>query len=158
MPSFQMLIGLPGSGKSTWLKNQRDYHAMVLSTDKHIEHFAGENATTYNEVFASTIKDAEKKLLADLAAAIKNEQSIIWDQTNLNTKTRAKKLAKIPTIYHKEAIVFLTSDKILDIINEDRKKVGRSIPQHIFESMKKNFSVWDIEKEGFNKITYIERE
>lgn len=157
MPSFQMLIGLPGSGKSRWVQVQDNHHAWVLSTDRFIERYAGLNAMTYNEAFQSTIKDAEKQLLFNLEIAIKNQQPIIWDQTNLNPKTRAKKLAKIPSLYHKEAIIFLTPESILDIINEERKAVGRSIPQKIFSSMKVNFDVENIENEGFDKITYIER-
>ena len=162
MPSFQMLIGLPGSGKSSWIKEQHDRHSTfykftILSTDNHIEEHAKERGITYNEAFKSYIGIAETTMGFDLNYAIQNRNNIIWDQTNLTEKVRKKKLAKIPRYYTKEAIVFLTQYDIIKKVNEDRKTFGRALPDHILESMVKNFDISTIESEGFDKVTKITR-
>jgi len=157
MPHFQMLIGLPGCGKSTWHEKQKSSRAVILSTDKYIEFAAKCRGMTYNECFKDSIKDAEVSMYAQLAASLSYDYDLIWDQTNLSQKTRAKKLAKIPKHYTKEAIIFLTNPQIIDRINEERKSTGRALPEHILESMKKNFDISKIAEEGFDTITYIER-
>jgi predicted kinase len=51
-----MLIGVPGSGKSTWIGAQdwaRD--CVLVSTDKLIDIEAGRQGKTYNEVFKDYI-------------------------------------------------------------------------------------------------------
>ncbi len=93
-----MLSGIPTSGKSTYvsrlLEKPEFNNAVVLSTDNYIQKIADQENLTYDEVFDKTIKDANKQLNLDLSEAIKNNRSIIHDQTNLTIKSRAKKLKR----------------------------------------------------------------
>ena len=159
MPKFFMLVGCPGSGKSTWLKEHRstNQESFVLSTDAFIEYKATITGKTYNDAFKDNIKEAEQWLNDCLKCAITQQVDMYWDQTNLSPKVRAKKLAKIPKHYFKEAVIFLTQYDIIKKVNEDRKRIGRSLPDHILESMVKNFDISHIEHEGFDKITKINR-
>ena len=162
MPTVYFLIGIPGSGKTTWLKSQLPKYpysedAIVLSTDMLIEQYALWSNKTYNEVFQERIKPSENMLQLNLEEAIHFNKNVYYDQTNLTPKTRSKKMSKFPKSYRKEAIIFLTSEAITDIINEERKSFGRALPKHILDSMKQNFDVSTIEKEDFDKVTYIER-
>jgi len=46
------LVGVPASGKSTWVENQdwaKDY--VIVSTDDFVEKYAADQGKTYNEVF-----------------------------------------------------------------------------------------------------------
>jgi len=58
-PVLWMLVGVPGSGKSTWIEETeldegQGQDTVILSTDDYIEHIASIRGTTYNEVFHDT--------------------------------------------------------------------------------------------------------
>ena len=150
------LIGLPGTGKSTWMKENHSPDIVILSTDAYIEAYAANHGTTYNAVFQDAIKDAEKHMYQSLKQAIDDGKSIIWDQTNLTRKARAKKLAMLPKYFDKRAYAFLTSDEISGTINEERRRIGRSIPEHIIQGMKSTYQPPSTD-EGFSQIVTIER-
>lgn len=57
MKTSYILVGIPASGKSTWVKSFKGT-AIILSTDNYIEAFAQVQGKTYSEVFDSTIKEA----------------------------------------------------------------------------------------------------
>lgn len=156
-----MLIGLPGSGKSTWRREFQKIHnetlQVWLSTDDFIEKAAKDTDSTYNDVFMANIKLAERNLENLLTIAIRGGKDIVWDQTNLNPKTRAKKLGKVPKDYIRKAVIFLTPNEIIDKINIERTKINRHVPFHILESMKKQMDISKIDEEGFDEIIYVER-
>lgn len=159
-PVLYMLIGVPGSGKSTWIKNSyAAKNAMIASTDNLIELAATVNGKTYDEVFKSVIASAEKTMYELVFSAVKDDYDIIWDQTNLNRKTRAKKLIMIPDRYVKVAIYFDTpEDKVL----QDRlaNRPGKTIPYHVMKSMLSSIE-YPQHDEGFDVIwnakDYVER-
>lgn len=149
-PVCYLLVGLPGSGKSTFVRSKvREMDATVLSTDDAIERYALVMGKTYNEVFSETIKGATAYLDDCLDTAIALDNSIIWDQTNLSKKTRARNLARVPKHYEKIAVVFQVDDEELD--RRLRSRPGKTIPDHVIKSMKENF-VYPTEDEGFDKI------
>lgn len=151
-PHFIMGVGIPGSGKSTFL---RQYGLTLdhtyLSTDAYIENEAALKGKTYNEVFAGFIKEADKDMRSKLEQAVKSRRSIIWDQTNLTIGSRRKKLANIPKEYYKIAMVFVTTPETIIQTNEERKKIGRAIPQTLLETMIGQFQMPTME-EGFDAV------
>lgn len=152
-PNLYMLIGLPGVGKSTFLSplSNYGYRPIVASTDFFIDLSAKLRHKTYNEVFEDTIKDAEKAMYEIVMAAVKNDQDIIWDQTNLNRKTRAKKLIMIPDHYRKVAIFFKTPDDIDERLEKRAITEGKSIPGKVFLSMAASLEYPALD-EGFYRI------
>lgn len=109
MKTVYFLIGLPGIGKSTWIRNKRldADTSKVISSDDHIEAEAQRQKRTYNDVFRSYIKTATREMYQDLEKAFKNEvEFIFWDQTNLTRKARASKIKMVPDDYKKVAVYF----------------------------------------------------
>jgi predicted kinase len=148
-----MLVGLPGTGKSTWVRSQGFYERpywMVLSTDAYIESVAlGENKT-YSEVFPMAINQAEKNLQEGLEYAIKAKMNIVWDQTNISVATRKKKLAKVPMCYRKIARVFSIPEGHSSWLNSVERR-GKVIPTHVIDSMKVLYQEPTI-SEGFDEV------
>lgn len=149
-PNLYMLIGLPGTGKSTWFNRYpNEIGVAYISSDAIIERIAAEQGKTYSEVFKDAVKVAEKEMYEQVKVAVEAKQDIVWDQTNLNKSTRAKKLAMIPAEYRKIAIFFDVTDD-----HEQRlaARPGKTIPAHIIQSMKSNVELPSLE-EGFSVIS-----
>ena len=137
-PRLYMLVGVPGSGKSTWVANQIQIEQMdkyyIASTDRLLEIYACMLSATYNDVFQIHIGYAEKAMLTHVKDAIMYNYDIIWDQTNTSRKSRAKKLAMIPDHYEKIAVFFPTpSDEELHRRLVTRK--GKTIPYGVMQNM-----------------------
>lgn len=158
MPSLYMLVGVPGSGKSTWRKKVDfcESGTQFLSTDDILEQNAKHFSMTYGEAFEIFSGTAEKILKIRLAYAIKHDLDIVWDQTNLTAKVRKKKLNKIPKHYEKIAVWFATDVGTIHRTNESRKTIARAIPLTILGSMLQSFEIPKLD-EGFDRIEIIER-
>lgn len=153
MPKCTFLIGVPGSGKSTWLAAQGDIErTMVISTDDTIQRIADEYEMTYNEAFPDLIKFAEKVMWKSLEDSAYFGDDIIIDRTNLSVGSR-KRFIKFLQGYEFEAVVFLTPESE-EWNRRLNSRTNKTIPINVLQSMAKNFDE-PSEAEGFSKITYI---
>ena len=153
MPKVYMLIGVPGCGKSTWACNQEWYNdCSYISTDTWIELEARRQGKTYSDVFNEYIPKATHIMNEHIKLAIHAEQDIIWDQTNMSSKSRAKKLAMLPN-YEKIAVVFRTPEKE-ELDRRLANRPGKIIGDHIIKSMIDSYNEPTIE-EGFKEIWYV---
>ncbi len=154
-PKLYMLCGVVGSGKSTWLAKQAfDWNRTVLvSSDAHIEKHAKHNSSTYNDVFKDYIGTATDLMYKDVDFAIEHEYDIVWDQTNLNPKTRKAKLDKIPSNYEKIAVAFNVPDE-KELERRLGNRPGKTIPPDVVQSMRNSYQL-PTENEGFDKIISV---
>ena len=147
-----MLIGVPGSGKSTWVENQ-DWakNCVYVSTDQYVEAYAKGLGKTYNEVFKEVMPECVRLMTDAVVLARTREQDIIWDQTSTTIASRKKKFKMLPD-YYTIAVVFKTPDT--DELNRRlASRPGKNIPDYVMESMISN---WEepTEEEGFKEIWY----
>jgi len=153
MSKLYMLIGVPGSGKSTWIKNQSwSDNTVVVSSDYFIDEYAEKQGKTYNEVFADYAPIAMRLMNNQVLIAQVNGCDIIWDQTNTSVKSRKSKLAMLPN-YEKIAVVFMTPNKV----EHDRRlasRIGKNIPEKIMTLMINGLQE-PTEEEGFKEILYV---
>lgn len=151
-PKLYMLIGVPGSGKSTWIANQ-DWtkDIPIVSSDKFIDEHAAKEGKTYNEVFADYVKIATHLMDNQVLICKANNTDIIWDQTNTSVKSRKAKLDKLEG-YEKIAVVFRTPEKE-ELDKRLAQRVGKHIPANVMESMIANLQE-PTEEEGFTEIWY----
>lgn len=150
-----MLIGVPGSGKSTWVARQNfDWiRTRIISTDNIIDRRAQELGNTYSEVFNDFIKDATNQMNRDLTQAIANGDDLLWDQTNLTAKSRASKLVKIPKNYHKVAVYFSTPDE-QELMRRLANRPGKTIPAKVVANMVLQLQP-PTKAEGFDEIITV---
>jgi predicted kinase len=155
-PTIFVLVGLPGSGKSTWVESLRGRMEFVyLSTDTHLEDYAKTNGVSYNDAFSQFIGEADGKMKAMARQAFSDNANIVWDQTNLSTKKRAKILNQTPKNYRKVAVVFKVDDDELSKRLDNRyKETGKFISKSIIDTMRTTFQEPSTQ-EGFHEIRYI---
>jgi len=152
MPKCYQLIGVPGSGKSTWYSNQ-DWakDCVYVSTDRYVEIYAESVGKTYNEVFDEFMPEAVNLMCQDVIMAREQDKDIIWDQTSVSVKSRKKKFNMLPDYDH-VAVVFITPDKD-ELEKRLANRSGKNIPPHVMRSMIDNFQ-FPSEAEGFDEIWY----
>ena len=152
MPKCDQLIGIPGSGKSTWTNGQ-DWAltCACVSTDKWVEIYAKEVGRTYSEVFTDFMPTAVDLMAKEVVAAREIGRNIIWDQTSTTIASRAKKFRMLPDYEH-IAVVFKTPEAD-ELKRRLESRPGKSIPDHVIKSMIDNFEM-PTEEEGFKEIWY----
>ena len=149
-PTLIMLCGSPCSGKSTYVQKlllEGDY--VVLSTDNYIERMATKLKSTYSEIFEEYIDAASHELELELKEAIRENKSIIFDQTNLTPKARKRKLSKIPSYYTKYAVWF--DEPLQVVLDRNENRPGKYIPKSVLRRMHSQFVRPTLE-EGFDYV------
>jgi len=153
MPKCYQLIGVPGSGKSTWVDKQAwAFSCAKVSTDKWVEFYAREVGRTYSEVFNDFMPTAVDLMAKEVVAAREMGRDIIWDQTSTTVKSRARKFNMLPDYEH-IAVVFETP-AFAELRNRLVRRPGKTIPWTVVSAMIENFEM-PSEEEGFKEIRYV---
>lgn len=143
---LEILIALPGAGKSTYAKNilKEDSSVIIVSSDAIRKELYGSeedqshNQEVFNEVFKRT------------RAAIKDNKHCIIDATNLSRKRRIAFLKQFNNC-EKRATVFAIPFEVCWEHNIFR---GRIVPQYAMNRMHRSFEPphW---AEGFDRIDIV---
>jgi predicted kinase len=154
MAKCYQLVGVPASGKSTWIKNQ-DWTAdcVVVSTDEFVEAHAESVGSTYSAVFDEYMPTAVKLMADKVVKAREAGKDIIWDQTSTTEGARRRKFAMLPDYEH-IAVVFKTPDAE-ELKRRLESRPGKNIPTHVIVQMIKGFSI-PTEDEGFKEIWFAQ--
>lgn len=152
-PLLIMLVGLPGSGKSTYAHTveirRKDGNAakpIVHSSDALREELYGDAATQGDNV----------KLFGELHARIKRDLSagndVVYDATNLKKKNRRTFLSEVKNIpCCKFCVVFATT---LDACLRNNDQRTRKVPVNVIKRMQRSFAPPHF-NEGFDYICSI---
>lgn len=152
MPKCYQLIGVPGSGKTTWINNQDwTVPCAIVSTDKWVEIYAKEVGKTYSQVFTDFMPTAVELMAKEVVLAREMHRDVIWDQTSTTIKSRAKKFAMLPNYEH-IAVVFKTPIH-KELVRRLSSRPGKEIPKDVITNMIANFEM-PTEEEGFKEIWY----
>lgn len=136
-----MMIGAPGSGKDTFIRNFYP-NCFVYSTDRYIEEEAEKLGLTYKEHFSDdSFKRAQDSANFWITEAAHAGRSIVWNQTNISARTRVMKMkafiAACPNAasYMKVAVYLPVSLEELLKRNDHRAEIGRDIPKAVVKRM-----------------------
>ena len=154
MAKCYQLVGVPASGKSTWIKNQEwAADCVVVSTDEFVEAHAQEMGKTYSEVFDDYMPTAVKLMADKVVEAREAGKDIIWDQTSTTEVARRRKFNMLPDYEH-IAVVFKTPDTA-ELKRRLESRPGKNIPSHVMVQMIKGFSM-PTEDEGFSQVWFAQ--
>jgi predicted kinase len=139
-PVCYVLIGPPGSGKSTWLAAHLAAATVpteIIGTDYIIDTIAKKLKATYTDVFRAWDGPAIKLEMQNrFEAAVKNKHDIVIDRTNTTAKVRRGFLSRLPkkSHYRKVAVVFDTPVDVLYARLEAREiETGKHIPRSVVD-------------------------
>lgn len=154
-----MLVGLPASGKSTWVENfMKDKNPdewVVISSDRYIEEKAKEEGKTYAQVFTKYVKEATKDVRRQIYDARRDYKNVIWDQTNLNADRRKNNIDEhYLRVYELIAVWFKEPANLEERLNS---REGKSIPPQVIADMRTRMSKPSL-SEGFDKIIEADNE
>lgn len=152
MPKCYQLIGVPGSGKTTWINNQ-DWteNCVLVSTDEFVEAYAKEVGSTYSQVFNDYMPTAVNLMANKVIEARNAGKDIIWDQNSTTIKSRLRKFNMLPNYEH-IAIVLQTPSKI-ELKRRLDSRPGKEIPEPVLDGMLASFEM-PTGDEGFKEIWY----
>jgi predicted kinase len=152
MAKCYQLIGVPGSGKSTWVAHQEwADKCAYISTDKWVDDYARDMGKTYNEVFKEYMPEAIDMMINDVVKARAMNKDIIWDQTSTTVKSRKKKFNMLPDHEH-IAVVFRTPESE-ELSKRLASRPGKNIPDYVVRTMIDGFEMPTL-AEGFVEIIY----
>lgn len=157
MKKLYILIGLPGSGKSTWTKNflaKQEEPFVIVSSDDIIEEKCAEAGLNYSQGFEKFVGFATGEMKRRAKAAAAAGHNVIWDQTNMTPKSRKDKIGMFEG-YQRNAVVFsITDDELFRRLKLRESQTGKSIPAFVVKNMAKSYQA-PTKAEGFDSITYV---
>jgi predicted kinase len=153
MPKCYQLVGVPASGKSTWIKNQIWALGLsIVSTDMWVEMEAERLGKTYSEIFTDYMPKAVQLMANHVVLARDKGMDIIWDQTSTTLASRTRKFNMLPDYEH-IAVVFKTPEHT-ELMRRLASRPGKEIPDHVIASMIASWEEPTLE-EGFKEIWFV---
>ncbi len=162
-PFMIVLVGAPGSGKSTYSANYVAWcqtinqPVTVLSTDDIVMRMSAQKrdgVANYSEDFKNLIGAAQKEFDAGFAQALQAKTSIIIDRTNMTRKVRSRFVQEArKNGYNVTAMVFEVPEAALKYRLEKRAKEpgNKFISRAILESMLNSYERPSVD-EGFTNV------
>jgi predicted kinase len=167
MADLIMMVGLPGCGKSTYVRQTAKPEDLILSTDAIIYTIAEKYDFQYDECFKLLIDFADKvmyRVLQQWLVVAPSDANVWWDQTNLTLKSRHKKLIRFDQLVAQANIkrsVPLKFNKVAFHVNtpfgvcaaRQNERTDKRVSLETLTSMNEHYKAPIIE-EGFDMIAF----
>ncbi len=160
-PTIFILVGLPATGKSTWV---REYFktcvtpTVVASTDDILERFAAEDGTSYAVAHATRFKEAEKLFKQTIMDAAREGKDVIVDRTNVFPSARRKAILLVESstrlTYRRVAVVFEQPEEVIrERLAVREAETGKHVPWSAIESMLEGHE--EPRESDYHQIRYV---
>lgn len=149
-----IMCGIPGSGKSTYLKTRFSQRPLIISRDEIRFAMVGED-----EEYFSHEKEVYDEFINQILDALKFSSEIFVDATHLNERSRAKLLRSLGKHLKDVEVNAIWVRTTLDTAlsqNENRKGTRAYVPPSVIRRMNSQFAP-PTKEEGFEHIYVIDR-
>lgn len=146
MPELVIMIGLPGSGKTTFAKENYPNHTIISSDAMRKELYGDENDQSHNN-------DLFNEIHARIRSELESEHDVVFDATNINRKRRITLLREYLKNVEFKATACVMATSVDRCIRDDKKR-ERQVGEAVIRRMRSGFnpaSYW----EGFDRIYYV---
>jgi len=149
-PDLIFTIGIPGSGKSWWIKSQKSH--VIISPDSIRKELTGDISDQSANIQAWAI--AKRKV----SESLKHGKDVILDATNLISFYRKQFLENLPPHNLKAKIFEISPEIAKERIKKDverkieRAKVPDEVIDRMHEQFKKTVNEGELQTEGFDII------
>ena len=144
-PVLIMLVGLPGSGKSTYAKTVLPDVKVHSSDALRVELYGDISEQSSND---KLFRELHRRIKEDLRAG----NDVVYDATNIHWKRRREFLREINSIdCYKEAHIIATPYEVCVLMNSQREN---PIPEKVIEKMYKDFDI-PFYNEGWDNIFIV---
>lgn len=151
--AFFMLVGISGSGKSTFAEKIKHWGELEKED---VEIFSSDEIRKELYGDASIQKDHEKVfriLHKRVKEALSQGKTAVYDACNLSAKRRMAFLQEIKKYKTSKSCIVITSD--YNSCVENQKKRDRKVPIEVIKKQIKSFEFPDWKLEGWDFIYYI---
>lgn len=151
-PQLYILIGCPGSGKTTWVKKN------IKDTDRHISRdLIRFSLVSEDEEYFSRENEVWQKYLEAIMEELRKGNNVYADSTNLNKKARRKLLNGIKEILPMVDVnAVYIKVPLVTALKRNMQRNGREyVPETAIFRMFNSIEEPEIE-EGFNYILTVE--
>lgn len=158
-----MMVGLPASGKSTWvnkhIEENKDKKYNIIGTNTIMARMKvnGEERKRKSDDFDKLMDKATKCLKKLFELAPTKKRNYILDQTNVHPSAQKRKMD--PFVGFKRTAIILVNkpEELEKRAKEKKEKEGFEIPEYALLDMKANYSLPRVGS-LFSEVTYVEEE
>uniref|UniRef100_A0A914QIC1 Uncharacterized protein n=1 Tax=Panagrolaimus davidi TaxID=227884 RepID=A0A914QIC1_9BILA len=156
-----MMVGLPGVGKTTWVKNYLKEHPEEKWIHINIESFL--SAMKVNGIQRKRVSTrwdmilglAAKAFTRTLTLACRRRHNYIIDQTNCNREARKRRLQLFEG-FHRKCVVICPSDQVAEERRLRRSDPAGEMPVEALLELKATMSLPNPEIEPVEDVAYVE--
>ena len=165
--SLIILIGMPGSGKTVYIRNNIDNKYFKISRDDEMERFyfkynmldQGSEPLTHNYIYTWINQNKIRLFMFNsyfeecLNKASREQDHVIIDMTML-TAGKRRKILNVYSKFTAHAVCFLKGEISMNDVNYNRISLGRTIVDEQINRLKKKFMM-PVKEEGFETLEII---